>query len=153
MIGASRDKSASEKQVKFIVLMGAMAEEDAKKLSRYDAHVLITAEMPKFHARKLVEWGFKRQWEVNRMLPDQLRTLFRHFSKVRRNRQINEILDTYSIGEKVWHKNRKEVCAVVVIRYMESYTEYCNNFSVEFADGKRQAISRHAIKKLKSTGQ
>ena len=147
------------RQLSYIVDLKLRPEEEAKNMTKEEANLLLKIEVPKFHVRKLLEWGVKTEEELAVMFPKELRNLYNSSRTSRKINFLKEGLKDYEVNEEVWCKqvvNGEEVkipCTISAIRNPEFEGRYfknlSNNITVEFSDGKHKAVDLGTIEKKK----
>ncbi len=143
-------------QIKFLLDLGLITSEEAKSISKKQAQQILRVEVPKFHARKLEEWGIKTKLELDLMLPWELKLLYNSSVRIRKVNILITELKKYVIGDLVWcrilnadGKETKIPASITAIRYPQAqgggFRQLSFNITVQFDNGKRRAVNVKSI--------
>jgi hypothetical protein len=150
-------------QEKFILDLKLRTVEEVENMSKKEATKLLIEEVPKFHARKLLEWGIKSKEDLAKMLPNELKKLYTLHGRLRKIDYIKSELAKYEIGEVVWLKqvvNKERIktkCSITAVRYPKARGSYINhlsqNITVRLPNGKKKAVDLNKIEKVQKKNE
>jgi len=145
------ERKATENQKTALILSGRISEEKAKQINFKEAHQILSVEMPKFYAKKLVEWGYFTKKQIDAMSLGELKREFRSGRDVHEADKRNKMIDKFEVEEIIWYEP-KQVKAKVVVKRHEKPGTNRNNFTIQFENGRKQAIG-YSSSIEKYTGQ